>query len=588
MKKLVIYSLVLIMCTSVLVGCAFNSSTPPQPISTENLSPEQKACSIVQEVSNNFKEEIPFSPGITDSSGSPTEIGVGVDVFALQSQIKNLRDFVKYIPTWLKKEIEINKETQLGIAIEEISMHSNKLQEYIQTSEQIRKVLKDGDLGSQESFNSAFSTLDTFKFYLTDSFQQATNLCLSDEKLSKNLDAESSFSKETLPGPPKVSSDINLCKLPDLTTGKTSIPGTIFVGFPATPGDIPLTGNPKVLLLPVDWADVPGEQQYVQKGKQQAQLFSDYYSHVSSNKLNFKWKYHEEWVRLPGNSEEYKLDGPFPHPKLIQAAVLAADSKVDFSGIAGVYLLLPENQTVMHEGSQDSLLPGEQTPIAVSNEGEILSYVASGKLFDEVGHRTIWSHWVHETAHFLNMPDLYDHIAQHEKKALKIPIGPFSGYDMMSSQDGPSRTINSWSRFIMGWMDENEIYCQNLSGFESASFTLTPIDNNAKGLKSVIIRVSDSKAIVIESRRPTKYDLETKNSREGVVVFEVDTTLGHGEGYLKLVAPENRSLVDPVKGAGVDKQLDAVLYKSNFVTVEGVTVYVEKIGKKDKVSVIKE
>jgi hypothetical protein len=184
------------------------------------------------------------------------------------------------------------------------------------------------------------------------------------------------------------------------------------------------------------------------------------------------------------------------------------------------------------------------------------------------------------------MPDLYDHAAQHEGKQLEIPIGPFSGYDMMSSQDGPSRTINSWSRFIMGWLDPQEIYCQNFDDFESSTFDLNPIDNEINGHKAVFIKLSETSALVIESRRHTDYDVETYKSRDGVIVFTVDTTLGHGQGYLALQVPEGRSLV-AAGTYGYERQLDAVLYEGDSVTYQGITVFVDEIGEKDRVSIIK-
>lgn len=398
---------------------------------------------------------------------------------------------------------------------------------------------------------------------------------------------KTSQAEETsIPGAAKVNSDIGACQLPDRTTGVTSMPGTIFVGFPATPGFIMPAGKAKVLLLPVDWSDLPGDTNYLKEGKGQAKLFSDYYLSVSNQQLEFEWNFVDSWVRLPGVSEDYRVQGPFPHPMLIKNAIAAADPNVDFSGVSGVYLLLPKNQQVMREGTQDHYLPGEE-PIAISDEGEILSYVASGNIFSESKHRTIWSHWVHETAHFLNMPDLYDFEGQWEGKILDIPVGPFSGFDMMSNQDGPSRTINSWSRFIMGWLSPEEIYCQTIESIEDSSYELTHLDDSKSGIKSVMIRISETQALVVESRRPTKYDLQTNQSREGIVVYTVDTTLGHGQGYLRLIAPEGRELVNP-GFRSVDLQYDAVLYESDEVVFNGLTIRVHKLGDKDTIVISKE
>lgn len=536
------------------------------------LTPEQQACTQIQKISEGLSSKFSVTPGFDKETKQPYDVISSIDVPQLQTRLADLRDYVKYVPTWLSPKDLSESQNDLIAGIDEVSMHSEKLLDFIFSSDQIREIIRNGELGTRESFVSSINTLDMYKLNLTDSLARANDYCPKEATI--------------LPGPPELSSDASICKLPDRTTGVTSMPGTIFVGFPATPGFIPLTGTSTVLMLPVDWSDVPGAPEYINKGKQHAKMFSDYYRSVSNNKLVFDWKFYENWVRLPGSAEEYRVQGPFPHPKLIQSAIAAADPLVDFSGIAGVYLLLPETQEVMHEGTQDHYLPGKP-PIAISNEGEILSYVASGKLFDEPGHRNIWSHWVHETAHFLNMPDLYDFGGQWEGEQLDIPVGPFSGFDMMSNQDGPTREINSWSRFIMGWLEDDEIYCQDFTNFQDSTFELTHLSDKKDNLKSVMIRLSETEALVVESRRPTNYDLQTNQSREGILVYTVDTTLGHGQGYLKLIAPEGRGLVNP-GFKSVDFQYDAVLYEGDSINHRGITVYVDKLGKKDTVAVFKD
>lgn len=578
--------LALFIAISFLVSSC--SSQPP----VQEKTTEQLLCESSNKSFTKFSKSYPINPNFKFISNIPISLE-SVNAELLSAELRNLITESRRLDASINSRMLSTKNQELKAELAKVANHTRYLANLIEQSKIFIRIsspdYKQGSSFTQGELDQFLVELGQGVGALSGYFKQTVELC-NDKAINAKLEVPNNSpvaKKPSLPLANISSSDITSCLLPDRTTGKTSMPGTIFVGFPATPGFIPLAGEPKVLLLPVDWSDLPGEVSYIAEGKKQAKLFSDYYSGVSSNQLNFKWQFVENWVRLPGSSEDYRIQGPFPHPKLIQDAVSAADPNVDFSNISGVYLLLPKQQKVMHEGTQDHYLPGKP-PIAISNEGEILSYVASGERFSVSRERTIWSHWVHESAHFLNMPDLYDHAGQWEGKQLVIPIGPFSGFDMMSTQDGPSRTMNSWSRFIMGWLDQSQIFCQSFEAFSSASFELSSIDASDTATKSVIIRISESEALVVESRRPTKFDLPTKQSRKGVIVFSVDTSLGHGEGYLKLIAPDGRLVVDPGSEAGETLQYDAVLYEDDSISYKGITVYVDSVGKKDKVSIIKQ
>lgn len=575
MKNLRSVSLSIIFLLA-LTGCS--------AISNSATAENQEACDVNQKFSEDLVTDFDLLPAMNEYMTNSEPISKpGLTNF--RDSISLFEEFVSEVSTNSSDLRNIVSSNALRDSLIEVSASSNQLLQNLSAASTSFAKINHDDSDAQAVLTKEFHQINFSITSLYRNLESLLEVCASEEVKASQVQNEPFSYKASFPVAPSTKSDIGKCLLPDRTSGQTSMPGTIFVGFPATPGFIPLTGESTVLLLPVDWQDVQGDPDYINRGKEQAGLFSQYYRDVSNQKLNFTWRFTENWVRLPGTSEDYRVEGPFPHPKLIQDAVAAADPTVDFSNVSAVFLLLPEKQEVMYEGTQDHYLPGKP-PITISTEGEILGYVASGKYFDEPGPRNLWSHWVHELAHFLNMPDLYDHAAQHEGKSIDIPIGPFSGFDMMSSQDGPSRTINSWSRFIMGWLDPQEIYCQNLDDFESSTFELNPIDNEINGHKAVFIRLSETTALVIESRRHTDYDVETYQSRDGVIVFTVDTTLGHGQGYLALQAPEGRSLV-AAGTYGYERQLDAVLYEGDSVTYQGITVFVDEIGEKDRVSIIK-
>jgi hypothetical protein len=100
-----------------------------------------------------------------------------------------------------------------------------------------------------------------------------------------------------------------------------------------------------------------------------------------------------------------------------------------------------------------------------------------------------------------------------------------------------------------------------------------------------MVRTSDSRLVVVESRRASRFDCPSAN-RNGIIVYTVDTRISHGEGLQRLVAPAGRGLVNEF-GCGVPPQYDAILKSGDSVSVDGVNVRLIKSGIYDTVEVSK-
>ncbi len=379
------------------------------------------------------------------------------------------------------------------------------------------------------------------------------------------------------------SSSPELCKLPDQSFQRRTYP-ELFSAFPPRSGNFERTGTFKVALVPIDWADLPGEANPLSRVTDQMRLFTDYWDMVSEGRVKFEWTTYDKWVRIPGSSATFSTPRSSIQVPFLTAALAAADPLVDFTGIRAVYFLAPKDQTVFVESAQSFFGSTPQSATS-TNEGFIGNSALAGQFFD-LYPRTYWSYWVHETGHMFYLPDLFDQSGQYGAKQLPIPGGPFSGFDMMATQDGPSRTLSAWLRWIMGWMSDSQLLCKPAPEISTMQAMLVPIDNRIAGLKSIMIPVTDTKLIAIESRRPSRFDCETTPVRNGIIVYTVDTTLGHGEGMQQLVAPQGRGLIRECSFI-VPPQYDAMLKVGDSVTVEGVTIKLIKSNVYDTVLITK-
>jgi len=372
------------------------------------------------------------------------------------------------------------------------------------------------------------------------------------------------------------------CKLIEVSPERTKY-GNIFAAFPPIGGNLEPAGTFKVALIPIDWADLPGEANPLARVTDQIKLFTDWYDTVSEGKVSFVWSTYDKYVRVPGSAQTYYQARSGGGDSMAIAAIAAADPFIDFTGIRAVYFLAPKGQKVFVESSQAFKDLNLAAPIP-TNEGLIMNYALAGAYFD-ISPKTYWSYWVHETGHMFKLPDLKYNWNNHGEVELPVPIGPFSGFDMLSNQDGPSRTLSSWLRWIIGWLPAESLYCQNYANLTKTTIMLNPIDNRTTGIKSAMIKISPTKIIAIESRRPASYDCKAPTNRAGVLVYIVDSTIGHGEGTQTLVPPAGRGLVS--NNCGTPGILDAILDVGDSVTSNGVTVKLVKSNKYDTIEVSK-
>jgi len=394
---------------------------------------------------------------------------------------------------------------------------------------------------------------------------------------------------------------------PQATSGGESfLPNT---GFPFVMDNLPSKGVLEVAVVPVDWASYIGDVGKLASEFEQVERFVSFYEDVSNGDVSFKVKFVDEWLRVPGSPDDYPQDyESWFNAELTQAAVDASDAQVDYSDVAILIVVVPENspipsgQSHFVEGSAinhasfqgfDQLTDGMEV---ISDEGRIPNWMSAGAYFDDSEEvRNEWSYYVHETGHMFELADYYlrggldlRYSPRPEQEAVEIPNGPFSTWSVMGSQDGPSRTLNAWSRWLVGWLDD-EVYCfdaRDAANQAEFDVEIAALDSELEGVKAVIVRTGEHTGFVIESRRPIKWDEGLKAYREragrnseGVLIYEVDTSYGTQEGALRLITPNDRYIVDMAwSNRNPGRHLDALFANGDAATVAGFEVEVRQIG----------
>jgi M6 family metalloprotease-like protein len=330
------------------------------------------------------------------------------------------------------------------------------------------------------------------------------------------------------------------------------------VGFPKAPGRLPSFGTVKALIIPVDFADVPGQRAPAEEFTPMTDGMNQFFYAMSGNKVKFDYQVIKNWVRMPVSSTFHKLGtwgqgDVFGYWKL---AVETADPLVDYSQFDVVYVLSPR------EIPWSSIAFGPAGPLNSSgistDDGPVTNITLSGAdAWQNVAQGTPWKWIAHETGHLFGLHDLY----------VNPGDAVYGTWDLMSNNWSTGAIeINSWNRYLLGWLTDSQIKCLNAVDINSTGVTqlINPIARINELTKAVVVRLSDTKILVIESRRNEGFDALTP-SQEGSLVYTVDMTIPTIKGGWKVQR----------RPGSVDSQFtDAALRVGDVINVEGLRIEV--------------
>jgi len=341
------------------------------------------------------------------------------------------------------------------------------------------------------------------------------------------------------------------CQLLDQTINKG-----MQVGFPKAAGRLPSFGTIRALILPVDFEDVVGKTAPAIEFTPMTDGMNDFFYKMSGNRVKFDYQVLKDWVRMPVSSTFHKLGvwGQGDAYSYWKLAVATADPLVDYSQFDVVYVLSPR------EIPWGSIAYGPAGPLnsggITTDDGPVTNITLSGAdAWNNVTTGSPWRWISHETGHLFGLHDMY-----------VITGNPVYGtWDLMSDNWSVGAIeLNSWNRYLLGWYSDSQITCLNSTNLNSNGVTqlINPIERVNDLIKSVVIRLSSTKVLVIESRRNEGFDVLT-SAQEGTLVYTVDMTVPSIQGGWK---------VQRRPGSTDLSFRDAALRLGDVITVEGLRI----------------
>ena len=365
------------------------------------------------------------------------------------------------------------------------------------------------------------------------------------------------------------SSEKSLCKLSDQRTVKS--PSEFSVGFPMNTGNIPASGPIKIAFIPIDFADVPGSYVPVSKAQADMDILSRWVSVMSGGRSSVDWVIHNSWLRASKTSSSYSktVEGA-----IAQEAFNLADPFINFSGVHTAIVYVPNNIGDGYSAGSGINLENRNFS---TNEGPVKNVMNAGAYFYRAD-KNVWGGWAHMLGHGLGLVDYYVRTWSGDSAQ------PMQGWEIMASQDGPTQSMAAWNRWLLGWLTSDQVYCIPQTSLTSAEVVLVPINRDISGYKSVMIPLTATTVLVLESRRGESYDSQLGAGAYGVIAYIVDTTIDNGNGLAAIQVPTAHA-ADIRTAHGLVK--DALILIGESITVGGVTVRLVNSGDFDTVQISK-
>lgn len=347
--------------------------------------------------------------------------------------------------------------------------------------------------------------------------------------------------------------DVSKCKLP-IADGRGDV---AIGGFPRIDERLKSQGDVLVKVLLVDFPDHQATitpQTAFARFAQSADLFAE----LSYGRMKFELQPTYKWYRMSKSAKEYApLNRSFvSHKSYIMEAAELADKEVDFSNADAILIIAnPSAKDIGYSGPAFAAVFGT----GITLDGKYISNGATSS-YDINTWEYIWAN--HEFGHALGLPDLY--AFRGEDPTNPMDYHRFVGeYSLMglSALWSNSPGFLAWERWLLGWIDDSQMYCMNEN---SASVLISPVERKG-GTKAVVVPISPTKAVVVESRRAEGVD---KNLvKPGALVYLVDSSIQSGFGPVRVYPSDNKN--DP-------RKLQSTRAEGEGVTVEGIKVTVKK------------
>lgn len=291
----------------------------------------------------------------------------------------------------------------------------------------------------------------------------------------------------------------------------------------------------------------------------------EYIEYASDVPAKVEIRYPEKYLKFSKEIKPYKISHKMNglHPTFANDIVAEVDSYIDFSGATMAVVVVP---------SGTALDVIQQGPVGTMRTSEGTLYQTSSVYPDTYDSRIVlefknlahpyW--WIHEFFH-IGLP-LDDHYGENSSN----PNSEYGlGWWTLMTPGGGD--LSTWEKWILGYISDSQVRC--ISKDKISTSWIVPTSVKSTKNKMIVVPLSSTKAIIMESIRAAGLYFKHPKETWGVLTYVLDVTKEqHGMG-MKLILPTTRNAPK-----GPFYFAEAPLRNGESVTYEGVKITVVESG----------
>ena len=314
---------------------------------------------------------------------------------------------------------------------------------------------------------------------------------------------------------------VEMCKIQDARPRFERGGGS--TSFPRSEERIPANGTVNVAIIPIDYPDAKAKSSPTSWILESLEKVDSWVDFFTDGNLRYNWIIHDEWITMPKEAAWYVWD----HATIVDGKYVKGDRQLqsDYDQAYDVFSAAEEHFDLENidfawvfsnpEADEVDWAPGYMLNENVPTRSGVydISYYSIGTFLywgsrrGDAHNRPLWITMLHEMGHAHG-------IAGH---------APGNGwtYDVMAS----GSTLSAWNGWLVEWIPDSEYVCIDGEAPGRHRIVLDSVDLNRGGTIAAVVRVSDTKVLVVESRRKGPFSIDFPDGFAAITATLVDSEM---------------------------------------------------------------